>query len=99
MSTSAETRSAHPDVQLSLHRMDTAHLLAALDAHEVDLAVLTARPEGPGIATRDLVRTELVVVLPLDHALAGRKTLGLAQLRAERLVMLPARTPRRTTTG
>jgi LysR family transcriptional regulator, low CO2-responsive transcriptional regulator len=57
-------------------------------AAHLGVAVLDLVPDG--LCARDLVRTPLCVALHAGHRLAARRSLRLADLRHERLVLAPA---------
>lgn len=59
-----------------------------LRVDELDLAFLsvTERIESHGLGLRQLVSEELVVILPRDHRLGGRRRLRMAELSHERFI-------------
>ncbi len=78
----------HPAVELTVREQSSEELAAMLRDDEIDLAFLsvTERIQARGLALRPLVSEELVVVLPADHRLAGRKSLRLAELSRESFI-------------
>lgn len=80
----AAFRTAYPKVNLSLVEGLTPALLQQLHAGDADLAVVSAPPDRPLDGTRldlhHLVDEQLLVAVPLDHGLARRGTVRLAEL-------------------
>ena len=81
-------RQSRPKVDVVLHEMMPADHLQALHDGAVDISLLRSPSEHPGLHAQLLWRDPLVVALPPGHRLATRKRIGLADLRAEALVML-----------
>jgi LysR family transcriptional regulator, transcription activator of glutamate synthase operon len=78
----------HPAVELSVREQSSEELAELLRVDELDLAFLsvTERVESHGLALRQLVSEELVVILPRDHPLAGRRELAMEDLANEEFV-------------
>jgi LysR family transcriptional activator of glutamate synthase operon len=79
---------SHPGVELTVREQSSEELAAMLRDDEVELAFLsvTERMESHGLALHRLVSEELVVVLPPDHVLAGRRSVRLADLAQDAFV-------------
>jgi LysR family transcriptional regulator, transcription activator of glutamate synthase operon len=79
---------SHPGVELTVREQSSEELAAMLRDDEVELAFLsvTERMESHGLALHRLVSEELVVVLPPDHPLAGRRSVRLADLAQDAFV-------------
>jgi LysR family transcriptional regulator, transcription activator of glutamate synthase operon len=75
----------HPNVQLTVREHASEEMAGMLRADELDLAFLsvTERVESHGLGLHQLVSEELVVLLPLEHRLARRKHVRMAQLADE----------------
>jgi LysR family transcriptional regulator, transcription activator of glutamate synthase operon len=75
----------HPNVQLTVREHASEEMAGMLRADELDLAFLsvTERVESHGLGLHQLVSEELVVLLPLEHRLARRKQVRMAQLADE----------------
>ena len=79
---------SYPDIQLDLREDTTARLVAMVNAHELDAAVI----RGP-IAQDDAldawtVESDcFVLAVPASHPLAARRRIALSQASAERFVM------------
>ncbi|MGC5168591.1 LysR family transcriptional regulator [Luteimicrobium sp. DT211] len=83
---------AHPLVGLRLATSPAGStgLLDDLAHARLDVAFVGLPPEDlAGLEAVELLRTRLVVLLPHDHALAGRGTVGLADLAGEPFVDAP----------
>ena len=92
-----EFHRAHPDVQIRLRGGGSDEFIAAISAGRMDVAVL-GLPDGTppsGVSTRVLTRERLVAVVSVNHALAGRRRLRLADLADETFVDFPEGTPGR----
>jgi LysR family transcriptional regulator, transcription activator of glutamate synthase operon len=87
-----EFRKANPGLLMNVTEgRTTSAMLELLESREVDV-VVTAVADVPGVSgvTIDVLHTEPVVVaLPPDHRLAGKKTLKLDQLRDESWLLPP----------
>lgn len=78
----------HPGVELTVLEQSSEELAEMLRDDLLDMAFLsvTERIESHGLGLIQLVSEELVVVLPLDHSLAGRERLRMAELAHEQFV-------------
>jgi DNA-binding transcriptional LysR family regulator len=78
----------HPDVELTVREQSSEEMAEMLRVDELDLAFLsvTERIESHDLGLRQLVSEELVVLLPLDHPLAGGGHVRMAQLAQERFI-------------
>jgi LysR family transcriptional regulator, transcription activator of glutamate synthase operon len=78
----------HPDVDLTVREQSSEEMAEMLRVDELDLAFLsvTERIESHGLGLQQLVSEELVVLLPLDHRLAGRRQVRMAELAQERFI-------------
>src|SRR5579863_331496 len=81
-------RRALPRLELHLYEYQTATLLAKLHAGALDVGILALPVEAPGCEARELYDEPFTVALPERHALAARKTLRVADLRGETLLLL-----------
>ncbi|MET9881985.1 LysR substrate-binding domain-containing protein [Streptomyces sp. NPDC006430] len=82
---------AHPDVELTVREAEPEDALPMVRSGAADLA-LTYHFDGPlpprtGVDWTPLMDDPLWLVLPHDHRLAGRASLDLAELAAERWVL------------
>src|SRR3954451_2066883 len=84
----AEFHERHPGVELTVREQSSEELAAMLRDDEIDLAFLsvTERVEGEGLALRQLVSEELVLVVAPGHRLAGRRRVRMAELSGEEVI-------------
>jgi LysR family transcriptional regulator, transcription activator of glutamate synthase operon len=78
----------HPGVELTVREESSEELAEMLRDDVLDLAFLsvTERIESHGLGLHQLVSEELVVVLPQDHPLAGRREVRMAELAQEQFI-------------
>ena len=94
----ARFRERHPDVALTLAEGEPEEIAPRLRAGEFDLALLFEFPgererHGARLRTRLLLEDPMLVALPVEHALAGKRALSLADLREEDWVQTSATSP------
>jgi DNA-binding transcriptional LysR family regulator len=85
-----EFRQRHPKARVSLFELPPRAQLERLRAHELDAAILGNIEDGDRhfFAVRRLSRHRMCVVLPEDHALAGKKTVKLSALARQPWISL-----------
>jgi DNA-binding transcriptional LysR family regulator len=78
----------HPGVGLTVRENSSEEMAELLRVDELDLAFLsvTERVESHGLGLHQLVSEELVVLLPLDHALSGSPRVKMAELAEEQFI-------------
>jgi LysR family transcriptional regulator, transcription activator of glutamate synthase operon len=78
----------HPDVGLTVREQSSEEMAEMLRVDQLDLAFLsvTERIESHGLGLQQLVSEELVVLVPLDHALGERRQIRMAELAGERFI-------------
>jgi LysR family transcriptional regulator, transcription activator of glutamate synthase operon len=78
----------HPGVGLTVREHSSEEMAEMLRIDELDLAFLsvTERVESHGLGLHQLVAEELVALLPLDHPLAGRREVRMAELADEQFI-------------
>jgi len=83
-------RERYPGVVLSPEQSNTARLIAALQSGEIDVAFV--RPpviDGEGLALDPLIDEPMMIVLPEWHPHAGDRSMSLAALAPETLILFP----------
>ena len=83
-------RERYPSVLVSPEERNTPVLIAGLRSGEIDVAFI--RPplsDGEGLEVELLVEEPMVIVLPESHPRAGDRTMPLAALAEETLILFP----------
>lgn len=78
----------HPGVEVVVHEDTTAQLVRAVQAKELDVALLSLPVEGAGLAVEEFFDEDLLVALPAKHALAAKKRLALDDLECEAFILM-----------
>jgi DNA-binding transcriptional LysR family regulator len=84
-------RDRYPKVELRLHEMWTAAQIPALLQGTLDLAFMRDCDPTDGVQTTTLLREPYIAVLPAGHALAGKRSLNVSDLRHEPFVLFARR--------
>ncbi len=86
-------REKYPDVDVELVEMPIVEQLAALEAGTINIGFLVAGglPVPPSLASVEVTRSPIRVVMARGHRLARAKSIGLAQLSDEHLLCFTAR--------
>lgn len=77
-----------PRVNPQFREETTSQLVEALQAGEIDLAVVSLPVPKADIVCSELFREELLLVVPRKHPLGSHSTVNLQDLRNERLLLL-----------
>jgi DNA-binding transcriptional LysR family regulator len=85
----AKFHAAYPGIELVVHEAGSRDLVAELEqgALDVALVIMPLRPADDTLETSPLLREELVVAVAHGHPFASRKTVPIAELKAQPLVM------------
>ena len=91
-------RAQHPEVELTLAEGEPEEIAPRLSAGEFDIALLfefadTSQSLGPDLNRLALFEDPMFLALPADHPLARRRTLRLADLRAEAWIQTSSSSP------
>ena len=78
---------ANPGVAISLSVNDTQHVIDSVARRELELGVVGAATRHRGVTFEPFFEDEVVLAVPPDHRFAG-KTVGLDDLRAEKLILM-----------
>lgn len=81
-----EFRAAHPGVDIRLYQSSATEMANQLRAGEIDLCFASQPLPGPDFRTRELLREEVLLAVPVGHRLAGRKRIRLEELAGEPFV-------------
>jgi DNA-binding transcriptional LysR family regulator len=79
-------RERFADVELVLKELNTAEQREALLARRLDVGFLYLGAQDPLLASQQLMRAPLMVVVPKKHALAHRKSLDIRELAQETFI-------------
>ncbi|NIA67972.1 LysR family transcriptional regulator [Pelagibius litoralis] len=86
-------RRDYPEVEIKVNEMLSAPALHALSNRHLDIAFVRIWPKDSHLKARHVLTEPIVVALPADHRLASRKTVPVAEIAKEPLV-IPARSHR-----
>ena len=92
LETVTEMQQRYPLVRLEIIDDNSRGLAERIAAHSLDLAITRAAPElaaDRDLVCRELYRDELVLALPRRHRLAALPELAVADLREERIILVP----------
>jgi DNA-binding transcriptional LysR family regulator len=88
ISSIAQFRHAHPDIELVLEEREAAAILPALNGHQFDLAFVRSNYlAGADLVMQEIAADRLVAVVSCRHRFAARPSLALAELADENHVM------------
>jgi DNA-binding transcriptional LysR family regulator len=78
-------RRRYSEVDMHVVNQTSAEMIAAVRAGQLDVAIagIERPPQDDGLEYHPMEREPLVVVLPDDHGLAGRTSIGLDEIPAE----------------
>ena len=83
-------RKRHPEVRVNVRIADGQERLGCLRAYEVDIVFAAMDVAPPDIEFRPVFNSEMVLITPEDHPLAGRESLDIAEAAAYPAVLHPA---------
>ena len=81
-------REKHRGVELILHEEATQQLLRGIDENELDLALISDASSNSRIRMENLFSEELLLCLPVGHALARKRTVVAADLQPEKFILM-----------
>lgn len=80
-------KAKYPDIAISLRVGSSRQVSEWIDEGRVETGVVGAQPASRSLASRELMTDELVVMVPAGHPWVGRKTVALADVQAEPLIV------------
>jgi DNA-binding transcriptional LysR family regulator len=80
-------KAKYPDIAINLRVGSSRQVSEWVDEGRVEIGVVGARPALRTLVARELMTDELVVVVPAGHPFTTRKSIGLADVQSEPLVM------------
>ncbi|MFC8824492.1 LysR family transcriptional regulator [Streptomyces sp. NPDC057137] len=84
---------AHPELTVKVVRTSWADQVEAVHEGLLDVSFVRLPVDRRGLALRPVFREPRVAVLPAHHRLAGKESIGIADLAAERLLQDPDAVP------
>ncbi len=84
----AEFTEKFPGVEIVVQEDTTARLLKLAHAYEIDLALASQPIQDERLKVRELFSEELLLALPPGHSLTRKRTVAVADLEAERLIVM-----------
>lgn len=84
----AQFSEKYPGVEVVVQEETTARLLKMTAAFEVDLAIVSPPIDETGLEVQRLFSEELLLAVPVNHALAQKKSVKLADLEVERFILM-----------
>jgi LysR family hca operon transcriptional activator len=82
-----------PNIEVTLSSQSSPELAGGLLRGKVDVAFLRREDQMPGLAFRLLAKEPLIALLPSDHRLAARKTVGPQDLAKETFIGIRKTSP------
>ena len=85
-----EFKKHHPQVELKVATGGTQRLLRRLRTRRADLALLTLPIDDPSFTSVPVLREELMLVMPANHPLASKGSVGVEALVGQQFVLFEA---------
>jgi DNA-binding transcriptional LysR family regulator len=82
-----EFRAAYPNLQLSVNGEGAGRIQRLIAKGELDMGVITGPKLLDGLESQHFLREEIVACVPLDHPLAARRSLGIAEFLRQPLIL------------
>lgn len=80
-------REKYPGIQVNVRAGNTETVITSLFAYDADIGVLGEIPEGREFDILKLNSSPIIAFVAQDHALAGKKSITLAELTKQSLIM------------
>jgi LysR family cyn operon transcriptional activator len=80
---------SHPGIGIRVDRLWQLDIEAAVRCGDLDLGIGLDPPRTPGVEFEPLFKTDFALIVPGGHHLAGRRSLTLAELGRESLILIP----------
>ncbi len=77
----------HTDIYISLTVADTKDIIGSLFTGGIELGVVGAKIDDNGLKYQELVKDEMLVVVPSSHAWVGRRYVDVDELKGEPFVL------------
>ncbi len=69
-----------PNVEVNIHNMRTADILAAVHDNTIDIGIILIDPRDTGLVAHSVLPYEMVLVTPRDHPLSLKRRVTLADI-------------------
>lgn len=79
----ARFRKEHPGIQVRVHRVFSRNIPGEVLNYRLDLGAVSFIPREPQLQATEILRDELTLVVPPNHALAKRRTVDVGDLGKE----------------
>lgn len=80
-------KAKYPDISISLLVGSSRQVSEWVEEGRVEAGVVGARPSSRALVARELMSDEIVVAVPPEHPWAGRKSVAVADVRTEPLIV------------
>jgi DNA-binding transcriptional LysR family regulator len=77
----------YPALQLSVHGDGAARIQGMIARGEIDMGIIAGSKVPEGLASKPVLREEIVICVPVDHPLAGRGPVLMADFLREPLIL------------
>lgn len=77
----------HPQMTLNMKVMNTTQIVEGILHHQLDLGLVEAPVTEPGVIVEAVMSDELKLIVPKNHALAGRETVTMHELMSCSFIM------------
>lgn len=80
-------RRRYPELRVSVSGEGAARIQRQIASGEIDMGVIAGQNVPEGLESQKFLREEIVACVPLDHPMAGRKSLSLEEFMGEPLIL------------
>lgn len=84
-----DLQAARPDIEISLHEMNTGEQILAIEREQIDVGFIHSGHLGPEIASCHMLNEPFVCCLPTSHPYASKGEISLMDLRDENFILFP----------
>ncbi len=77
---------SHPDVDVTIHSLQTPDIIERVMAREINLGVCYGEINNSGLSIEELAKGAMICVMPENHPLANKKSIEITDLAGETLI-------------
>lgn len=77
---------SHPDVDVTIHSLQTPDIIERVMAREINLGVCYGEINNSGLFIEELAKGAMICVMPENHPLANKKSIEITDLAGETLI-------------